>query len=78
MKHHKLAKTPSRRNKLAKTSAGTNFAHPGSSDLELMVFFTLKNKAYSNLIHAGDVGEDSNLHRTAHAMAILASIESCP
>jgi hypothetical protein len=26
-----------------------------------MVFFTLKNKAYSNLIHAGGVGEDSNL-----------------
>jgi hypothetical protein len=24
-----------------------------------MVFFTLKNKAYSNLIHAGGVGEDS-------------------
>jgi hypothetical protein len=30
-----LAKTPFRRNKLAKTSAGTNFARPGSSDLEL-------------------------------------------
>ena len=35
MKHYKLAKTPFRRNKLAKTSAGTNFARPGSSDLEL-------------------------------------------
>jgi hypothetical protein len=29
-----------------------------------MVFFTLKNKAYSNLIHAGGVGEDSNLLKT--------------
>ncbi len=28
---------------------------------QLMVFFTLKNKAYSNLIHAGGVPEDSNL-----------------
>jgi hypothetical protein len=42
MKHHKLAKTPFRRNKLAKTSAGTNFARPGSSDLELAEKATLR------------------------------------